>query len=120
MPKTEPKTEEKAASPMHGLGYMLDAQAFWDANMAFSIHVHLADYPGALVVHVAGSFHVEEGLGTPGQLDVYRPGTRRLIIVTKATDDFTTFDAEEHGALGDFIILTDKSLPRSYEASMGQ
>ncbi len=117
---TMPKAEEKPASPMHGLGYMLDAQAFWDANMAFTLHIHLADYPGSLVFHVTGSFHVEEGLGTPAQLEIYRPGTRRLIIVTKATDDFTTFDAEEHSNLGDFVILTDKSLPRSYESSMRQ
>ena len=56
------------------------------------------------------------GGGTPSQLEGYRPGTRHLVIVVKATDDFTAFDPEEHGHLGDFIILTDASLPRSYEA----
>lgn len=113
--------KEKAASPMmHGPSYMLDAQALWDATMAYSIYQHLLAAPGALVVHMAGSFHVEEGLGTPAQLEGYRPGTRHLVIVIKATDDFTAFDPEEHGHLGGFIIQTDKSLPRSYEASFEQ
>ena len=113
--------EEKEAPPsMHGPSYMLDAQALWDATMAYSIYQHLLAVPGSLVLHVAGSFHVEGGLGTPAQLEGFRPGTRRLVIVVKAVDDFTAFDSEEHGHLGDFIIQTDKALPRSYEASFGQ
>ena len=113
--------EEKAAPPMmHGPSYMLDAQALWDATMAYTIYQHLLARPGVLVLHMAGSFHVEGGLGTPAQLEGYRPGTRHLVIVVKATDDFAAFDPEEHGHLGDFIIQTDKSLPRSYESSFGQ
>ena len=113
--------DEKKAPPMtHGPSYMLDAQALWDATMAYSIYQHLLAAPGALVLHMAGSFHVEGGLGTPAQLEGFRPGTRHLVVVIKATDDFASFDAEEHGHLGDFIIQTDKSLPRSYEASFGQ
>ncbi len=113
----EKEIEEAASSPMHGLGYMLDAQAFWDATMAYTLFQHLLATPNVLVMHVVGSFHVEEGLGTPAQLEGYRPGTQSLIVVTKATEDFTTFDAEEIGPLGDFIILTDKTLPRTFEPS---
>ena len=54
------------------------------------------------------------GLGTPDQLEGYRPGTRRLVVVIDPVDDITSFDIERFGALGDFIILTDALVPRSY------
>jgi uncharacterized iron-regulated protein len=114
-PEADDATEEEppASSGMHGMGYMLDAQAFWDASMADAINQFLVQTPDALVLHMVGSFHVEEGLGTPAQLSGYRPGTRHLIVVMKSADDITQFDVDEHGSLGDFVILTDASLPRS-------
>lgn len=107
------KEEAPASSGMHSMGYMLDAQAFWDASMADAISQFLAHTPDALVLHMVGSFHVEEGLGTPAQLSAYRPGIQNLIVVMKSVDDITRFDAEQHADLGDFVILTDASLPRS-------
>lgn len=112
--------EEKPAPPMHGMGHMLDAQAFWDAAMAYSIYHRMEEVPNTFVLHVAGSFHVEEGLGMPAKLKAYRPGTRQLIVILKAADDFTTFDPAADGALGDFIVLTDKTLPRSSQSAGGQ
>lgn len=115
-PETDDAAEEEkapASSGMHGMGYMLEAQAFWDAAMADAINQFFAHTPDALVLHMVGSFHVEEGLGTPAQLNAYRPGTRDLIIIMKSADDITAFDAEEHTDLGDFVILTDASLPRT-------
>ncbi len=107
--------KKQAEHPMpKGPNHMLDAQAFWDANMAYSIHEHLEKTPNALVLHMAGSFHVEEGLGTPAQLEGYHPGVRHLIIAMEAEENYTTFDAERHSHQGDFVILTDKTLPRTY------
>ena len=118
----EAAAPEAAPTPPHGMnmGYMLDAQALWDAAMAHNVSQHLRDTPDVLVLHMVGSFHVEGGWGTPAQLKGYRPGTRLLIVIIKAVDDIETFDAEEYGDLGDFVILTDKSLPRSFEPSFGQ
>ncbi|HMB90379.1 MAG TPA: ChaN family lipoprotein, partial [Rhodothermales bacterium] len=109
----EEEDKAPASLGMHGMGYILDAQAFWDAAMADAISQFLAQTPDALVLHMVGSFHVEEGLGTPAQLSAYKPGTRNLIIIMQAADDITQFEAEEHANLGDFVILTDASLPRS-------
>ena len=118
----EAATPEAAPPASHGMnmGYLLDAQALWDATMAHHLSQHLRDTPDVLVLHITGRFHVEGGWGTPTQLQGYRPGTRRLIVIIKAVEDIETFDAEQYGDLGDFVILTDESLPRSYEPSFGQ
>jgi uncharacterized iron-regulated protein len=99
---------------MHGMmGSALQAQALWDATMAWSIVEHLTRYPGDQVVHIVGSFHVKNGTGTPEQIQRYRPGTKSLIIVVEPAEDVTAFDSTEHAGLGDFVILADQSLPRT-------
>lgn len=112
----DPDTHQApAAQPQHGGGSMLDAQSLWDATMAWSIAEHMTRTPGAKVAHFVGGFHVESGTGTPEHLIQYRPGTRMLIISVQSVDDPTAFDAEEHTGLGDFVVLGDASLPRTYE-----
>ncbi|NQV71499.1 ChaN family lipoprotein [bacterium] len=113
------KHEAPAAAPapssgQHGGDTMLDAQSLWDATMAWSIAEHLTRKPGSKVVHMVGGFHSETGTGTPEHLIQYRPGTRFMVITMKTTDDINTFDPEEHAGMGDFVILGDASLPRTY------
>ena len=117
--KMEMKHEAPAAAPApssgeHGGDTMLDAQSLWDATMAWSIAEHLTRKPGSKVVHMVGGFHSETGTGTPEHLIQYRPGTRFMVITMKTTDDINTFDQEEHAGMGDFVILGDASLPRTY------
>lgn len=109
-----PSHEAPAAQPQHGGGSMLDAQSLWDATMAWSIAEHMTRNPGAKVAHFVGGFHVQTGTGTPEHLVQYRPGTRMLIVSVQSVDDPSTFDPEEHTGLGDFIVLGDASLPRTY------
>jgi uncharacterized iron-regulated protein len=90
----------------HMTGSPLDAQTLWDAAMAHSIAGVLDETEGALVVHLAGSFHVANGTGTPEALEHYRPGTRVMIVTADPVSDPSVFDPEEHGGLGDFVILT--------------
>ena len=99
----------------HGGGSMLDAQNLWDATMAWSIAEHMTRNPGSKVAHMVGGFHVETGTGTPEHLVQYRPGTRILIISVQSVDDPSTFDPAEHTGLGDFVVLGDASLPRTYD-----
>lgn len=112
----EEEKEEAPASPsMHsGPSYMLDAQSLWDATMAYAIAEGLMHQPNALVLHMVGAFHVERNVGTPDHLRLYRPGTRSIVVSLRPHDDITTFDTEQFGGLGDFVILTDESLPRTY------
>ena len=90
----------------------LNAQALWDASMAFSISEYLMQEPDALLLHMVGSFHVERGTGTPEHLTRYRPGTSTMIVVIRPVEDIDLFDPERDGENEDFVILTDESLSR--------
>jgi len=124
-PAPEPQPERPAepaqpaaAAPSHMGAFMengLQAQALWDASMAYAITTFLASNPGALVLHMVGGFHVERFTGIPEQVQYYRPGTKTLVVSMDVVDDFRTFDPETHGGHGDFVILTDKGLDLDYE-----
>jgi uncharacterized iron-regulated protein len=92
---------------------MLNAQALWDATMAFSISEYLKRAKNPLVVHLNGAFHTENRLGTPEHLLKYSPKTRFLVVTMRYEENFTTFDKTKHADLGDFVILTDAKVPRS-------
>jgi uncharacterized iron-regulated protein len=63
--------------------------------------------PGRLVLHFAGSFHVERGTGIAERIEDYRPGTRLLsVVMTRFDGDAPEWDGESHAGLGDFVILT--------------
>jgi len=103
--------------PSHMASFMengVHAQALWDASMAHAITSFLELNPGGLVLHMVGGFHVENFTGIPEQVQHYRPGTRSLVLSMDIADDFRSFDPEEHAGLGDFVILTDKSLDQDY------
>lgn len=124
-PAPEPQPERPAepaqpaaAAPSHMGAFMengLQAQALWDASMAYAITTFLASNPGALVLHMVGGFHVERFTGIPEQVQYYRPGTKTLVVSMDVVDDIHTFDPETHGGHGDFVILTDKGLDLDYE-----
>ncbi len=90
---------------MHMSGDPLDGQTLWDAGMGQSIAQALDAREDALLVHLAGGFHVEFGTGTPEALEYYRPGTRTLIVAVRKQEVLDTFPAEMRGA-GDWVILT--------------
>ena len=90
----------------------IDGQALWDATMAYSIAEHLLRNPGALVLHMVGSFHVARGTGIPEHLEGYRPGTSQVIVVMRPVDDVEAFDPERDGENEDFVILTDRAQTR--------
>lgn len=107
----------------------LMAQALWDAAMGWSIHRVLGGEeggrsdrppgtrPGPLVLHLTGSFHVENRTGTPEALRHYRPGVRYRVITTREAADPTDFhgalEGEDPGSLADFILLVPAAPPVS-------
>ncbi len=94
---------------------MLEAQALWDATMAFSIAEQTKKEKNALVVHLNGSFHTENRLGTAEQLLKINPKTKILVVTMRYEDDFTKFDKAKHENLGDFVILTNAKVTRSFK-----
>ncbi len=92
---------------------ILYSQTLWDATMAHWVAEALNKQKDALVVHVNGGFHTEGRLGTVEHLLRYRPASRALVVTARYEDDFRTFDKEKHTGIGDFVVLTDASQPRS-------
>lgn len=82
------------------------AQALWDASMGQAIVDALDAAPGRLVMHVAGSFHVERGTGIPERIESLRPGTRVLTAVFRHAGATDAWSEETHRGLGDFVVLT--------------
>jgi uncharacterized iron-regulated protein len=124
-PETPPRvgmpTAEEAPAGMGAMSHMgsfmengVHAQSLWDAAMAYSITTFLEMSPGALVLHMVGGFHVRGFTGIPEAIRHYRPSTRTLVISMELAEDFHTFDPQEHAGIGDFVVLTDKSLDLGY------
>ena len=100
-----------------GINKIMDSQSLWDATMSYSISQFLKENKKSLVVHLNGSFHTENRLGTAEQLLKYRPKAKILVVTMRYEEDFTKFDKTKHENLGDFVILTDTKVPRSFKQS---
>ena len=108
----QPQRPARPEAPVnHGVGNALWAQALWDAAMGHAITTALDAHPGALVLHVAGSFHVEGGTGIPERVRDYRPRSRVLTVVLKPAEGIHAWDPEKHRDLGDFVVLTRRPPP---------
>ncbi len=90
----------------HMSGDPLDGQTLWDASMGHAVATALDRTPGALVLHMAGGFHVEHATGTPEALQHYRPGTRSLVVAARPAADPAQWDADRLAGLGDFVVVT--------------
>lgn len=102
-----------SAEAKMGIDNILSSQSFWDASMAYWVAESLKKHKGALVIHLNGSFHTEGRLGTVEHLLKYRPKTKIVVTTMRCEADFKTFDSGKHSNLGDFVILTDATVPRS-------
>jgi uncharacterized iron-regulated protein len=92
----------------------LDAQSLWDATMAHSIVEALNKTPNSLVLQVNGKFHSEERMGIPDHVPAYRKGARMMTVTILPGEGFPNFNAGALGRLGDFVILTDPTVPRTF------
>lgn len=97
-----------------GMGNQLDAQALWDATMAWWIAQYLTGHPDALVLHMVGGFHVARGTGTPEHLAGYGPDASAMVVMLRPAADIDTFEPAPEGAWGDFVIQTEAA--RTLEA----
>ncbi len=96
-----------------GIDKILGSQSLWDATMAYAIAENQKKEKDSLIIHLNGSFHTENRLGTVEHLLKYSPKTKMLVITMRYEDDFGKFDSAKHANLGDFVILTDAKQPRS-------
>ena len=93
---------------------LYEAQSLWDATMGWSIAGFLKTHHGYKVLQLNGGFHSEEKLGAVTQLQKYLPGARVINIAAYADDSFTDPDWTKFVKDGDYIILTNPKLPKTF------
>ena len=100
----------------HGMGTMkvYQTQNFWDATMAWSISKFSKINKGMKILHLNGRFHSDEKLGTIAKLQQYSPQLKILNISAFANKGFEKPDWIKYSNLGDYIIITDPTIKKSY------
>lgn len=100
----------------HGMGAMkvYQTQNFWDATMAWSIAKFAKENKGKKIFQVNGRFHSDEKLGTYAQLQKLAPKLKALNIASFAAEDFENPNWEKYQNLGDYVIVTDPKVKKSF------
>ena len=108
-------TSKMKAPPMPPGYSMVMGQSLWDATMAYSISEYLQKNPGKKVLQVNGRFHSDEKFAIVQQLQKYSPDTKVLVISTGEGASFPNIDWTKFKHLGDYIIITDPKVPKTYK-----
>jgi uncharacterized iron-regulated protein len=106
-------------SPGAGSANIYYSQSLWDAGMAWNIHKYLKENRHHKIFHCVGKFHVEEKLGTALQLQLLNKKLRIRNVIALADSSFNKSVLSEaewvnFKKLGDYIILTDPALKKTY------
>jgi len=109
---------EKFAETMggHSMGPMkiYQTQNLWDATMAWSISKFIKQHKGIKVLQLNGRFHSDEKLGTLAKLRKSEPKLQILNISSFSDGSFDNPDWEKFKNLGDYIIITNPKVKRSF------
>lgn len=86
------------------------AQTSWDDTMAESMVDYLAKHPGQQIMHIAGNFHVEGGLGIASRIASRNPALKVALVVPQ------TDEAPVAGRTAD-VSVTIMPLPKRWQNS---
>ncbi len=101
--------------PMMGTFNLPMAQSLWDATMAWSISEYLKEHPHKKVMQVNGRFHSDEGYAIVTQLRKYSPKVKTLTLSSTTDDAFPTIDWGKYKNLGDYILVSDPKVPKTFK-----
>jgi len=90
------------------------SQSLWDAGMGHSIYSYLKKNKHKKVFHCVGGFHTEEKLGTAAQLQIRNKKLKVLNIASFSDASFNNPDWEKFSYKGDYIILTNPDLKKTF------
>ncbi len=110
---TDTSKKMPASMPMGGFNLIV-SQSLWDATMAWSISQYRKKHKGKKILQVNGRFHSDEGFAIVTQLKKYSPKIKALVISSGTDESFPNIDWSKHKQLGDYIIITDPSFPKSF------
>ena len=106
--------ETMKESPGGGSPNIYYSQSLWDAGMSYSIYKFLKKHKQQKIFHCVGRFHCDEKLGTLAQLQKRKRGLKILNISCFSDVSFNNPEWEKFTNLGDYIILTDPDLKKTY------
>ncbi|MEX6690858.1 ChaN family lipoprotein [Danxiaibacter flavus] len=111
------KYYEKFAEAMKFHVYMSDSlfqsHCLYDATIAYNIYKFWKSHPTYKIFQIIGSFHVDERMGTIEQIK--RLGNIKFLTISCLYDDtFKKPNWNEYKNLADFIIVTDRTLKRTF------
>lgn len=86
------------------------AQTSWDDTMAESMVDYLAKHPGQQIMHIAGNFHVEGGLGIASRIASRNPALKVALVVPR-TDETSVADRAAD------VQVTIMPLPKRWQNS---
>jgi len=100
----------------HSMGPMkiYQTQNLWDATMAWSIARLFKEHKGIKVLQINGRFHSDEKLGALAKLQKYAPKLHILNVSAFSDESFDNPNWGKFKNLGDYIIVTDPKVKRSY------
>lgn len=100
----------------HGMGGMkiYQTQNLWDATMSWSIAKYIKSHKGAKIFQLNGRFHSDEQLGTLAKLKTLIPKLKIANLSCFSGADFSAPDWAKYTELGDYIILTDPTVKRTF------
>lgn len=90
------------------------SQNLWDATMAYRISKLAKRKTAKKILHLNGRFHSDGRLGTVAHLRKYAPRIDASNIACFPHKSFIQPDWDEWLHLGDYIILTDPSVPKTF------
>jgi uncharacterized iron-regulated protein len=116
-PAKNDTAKQPAMSPMAMMSFdLVVAQSLWDATMAYSISEYIKAHPQKKIMQVNGRFHSEQGYAVVEQLKKYSPKTKILIVSSSSDEDsFPNIDWSKYRDLGDYIIITDPKVPKTFK-----
>jgi uncharacterized iron-regulated protein len=101
-------------SPGGGNPNIYYSQSLWDAGMSYSIYRFLKRNKHKKVFHCVGGFHTEEKLGTAAQLQMRNKKLKILNIANFSDASFNNPEWEKFSYKGDYIILTNPDLKKTF------
>ena len=90
------------------------SQNLWDAGMSNSIYKFWKKNKDKKIFHMVGRFHTDEKLGTAAQLQKRNAKLKIVNISCFSDSSFSNPDWEKFKQLGDYIIITDPNLKKTY------
>lgn len=101
-------------SPGTGNPRIFYSQSLWDAGMAYSIYSYWKKNKSKKIFHMVGRFHSDEKLGTATQLQNRSSKLKILNISSFSDASFENPEWEKFSQLGDYIIMTDPNLKKTF------